>query len=177
MSADPDLDSTLEQLRGPHDRSRHGLWARRIMVGLMCLALVVAGTGWLGVHSDTVTATEGGYTLEVTYAQVARAGLDVPFTVRVTAPAPITDDVVLAIPADYFRMFETQGFFPEPSDVTADSDTVYLTFAAPPHGNAIVVDYDAYIQPAAQIGHRATIGVIIAGVPRVSVPISTTLVP
>jgi hypothetical protein len=177
MTTDRDPDSTLEQLRGPDDRSRHGLWARRFMIAVMCLVLVAAATGWLGVHSSTVTASRGGYTIEVTYAQVARAGLDVPFTVRVTAPEPITEDVVLAISAGYFRMFETQGFYPEPSDATTDADTVYLTFAPPPHGDTLVVDYDAYIQPAAQLGHQATISVISGGVQLVSAAISTTLLP
>ncbi|HET8591473.1 MAG TPA: hypothetical protein VFM01_17695 [Nakamurella sp.] len=170
-------DSTLERLRHPHDQAVRGLWARRATVTLLCLILIAAGTGWMGVHSSTVTATADGYTLQVHYARVARAGLDVPFTVRVTAAEPIEHQIVLGITADYFRMFETQGFYPDPADATTDAGTVYLTFDPPPHGNTLVVDYDAYIQPAAQIGKDATISVILGGVRRVSVTVHTTLLP
>lgn len=170
-------DSTLDRVRGPDTQAVHGMWARRLGVALMCLALVTAATGWLGVHSRTVTATGDGYTLRVTYALVARSGLDVPLQLRISASEPITGDVVVAISADYFRMFESQGFYPQPSDTVADADTVYFTFSPPPRGNTMVIDYDAYIQPSAQQGKRATISVITAGVQRVSTTINTTLMP
>jgi hypothetical protein len=172
-----DADSTLERLRHPDDQATHGLWARRVAVTLLCLVLIAAGSGWMGVHSSSVSATANGYTLQVEYARVARAGLDVPFTLRVTADQPIKHEIVIGISADYFRMFETQGFFPDPTDATTDAGTVYLTFSPPPDGNTMVIDYDAYIQPAAQIGKGAEISVIIGGVHRVSVTISTTLLP
>jgi hypothetical protein len=172
-----DEGSTLERLRRPDDQAIHGLWARRVSVTLLCLILIAAGTGWMGVHSSTVVATADGYTLQVHYARVARSGLDVPFTLRVTAEEPIEHEIVVGISADYFRMFETQGFYPDPTDATTDAGTVYLTFSPPPHGNTLVIDYDAYIQPAAQIGKDATISVITGGVRRVFVTISTTLLP
>jgi hypothetical protein len=171
------VDSTLERLRYPDNQAIHGLWARRATVTLLCLILIAAGTGWMGVHSSTVSATADGYTLQVRYARVARAGLDVPFTVRLTADRPIEHQIVLGVTADYFRMFETQGFYPEPSDATTDAGTVYLTFEPPPHGSTLVIDYDAYIQPAAQIGKDATISVILGGVRRVSVTVNTILLP
>lgn len=171
-----DDDSTLSLVYGPR-RERHGLWARRVTVSLIFVLVAVAATGWLGVHSSTVTASGHGYQLTVRYAQVARAGLDVPFTLRVTAPEAISGDIVIGISADYFRMFETQGFFPEPSDTTSDADTVFLTFAPPPTGKVLVVDYDAYIQPANQIGKSATITVFVDGEPQVSTRITTELLP
>lgn len=169
-------DSTLSDVRPP-DRPDRGFWLRRAAVGLMVVILVAAGGGLLGVRSATASAENDGYQLDVTYAAMARSGLDVPLTIRVRAPQPFQHDVVIGISADYFRMFETQGFFPDPSATTSDGATIYLTFDAPPTGNELVVDYDAYIQPAAQIGKAAVIDVFIDGIRRVSVPIHTRLVP
>lgn len=169
-------DSTLDDVSGA-DRPVHGLWARRVAVAVMLLTLGIAGGGWLGVHSETSVVSAGGDRLEVTFARVARAGLDVPLTVRFHAAEPISGDIVIGISAAYFRMFETQGFFPEPSDMTSDAATVYLTFAPPPRGHDLVVDYDAYIQPASQRGAGTDVTVYIDGVRRLSVPIHTTLFP
>jgi hypothetical protein len=172
-------DSTLNGVSGigEEQRAAHGLWLRRGMVAILAVIIVAAGSGFLGVRSATDSARNDGFQVSVTYARIARAGLDVPFTIRIQAPEPITGDVVIAISADYFRMFETQGFFPEPSDVSSDADTVYLTFSPPPAGNVLVVDYDAYIQPAAQRGKSASIRVQVDGTWRVSTAIRTTLIP
>jgi hypothetical protein len=80
------------------------------------------------------------------------------------------------VPASYFAIYESQRFFPEPSDETRDGDTLYLTFAKPP-GDTLTVGYDAYIQPASQRGASATVSVLDDGRPAVSVDVHTTLFP
>lgn len=152
-------DSTLSDLdSGRHPRG--ALWVRR-SVGLAMLAVVVtAATGLLGVHSRTVSAHSDGYTLSVEYAGIARAGLDVPLRIRVTPDGEFSDKLTLAINREYLAIFETQGFHPEPSDTANQGDDVLLTFDTPPDGSALVVDYDAYIQPASQAGATGRISVI-----------------
>lgn len=167
-------DATLTGIGGL-DRPRPGVWARRGVTGLLLALLALAGGGALGVHSRTVTAEQDGFRLTVTYAAVARAGLDVPLTIRVAAPEPIVDDVTVAITADYLRLFESQGFFPEPTKSAADERAVHLTFSPPPAGSALVADYDAYIQPAAQLGGSATIAVRVGDADELSVQIRTRL--
>jgi hypothetical protein len=98
--------------------------------------------------------------VRVHYAATARAGLDVPFVITVGHPAGLGKQVTLAFTGSYFDIFETQAFHPEPSDETRDGHTLYLTFATPPQGDIFVVAYDAYIQPAAQTGRRATVAVV-----------------
>lgn len=171
-----DSDSTLDDVAGP-DRPDHGLWTRRIAVAVLSLLLITAATGWLGVRSRTEVAGKDGYRLAVTYAVVARAGLDVPLTLRVHEPQQIDHDVVIGITAGYFRIFETQGFFPEPSDVTSDGDTIWMTFSPPPSGRDLVIDYDAYIQPSSQRGATAVVTLVTGGISRAAVPIGTALVP
>ena len=43
-----------------------------------------------------------------------RAGLDVPLRIRVHRDRPIDDHLTLAVIAEYFRLFETQGTYPDP---------------------------------------------------------------
>lgn len=168
--------TTLDDVRGL-DRSDRGLWLRRATVLLLVCVQLAALSGWLGVRSKTASARANGYQLQVTYAAVARAGLDVPLTIRVQAPYEITGHIVVGISADYFRMFETQGFFPEPTEATADGDTVFLTFTPPPSGSVYVIDYDGYIQPANQRGKEARVSLLVDGTEKAAVQISTALLP
>ena len=165
-------DSTLRDVRGdPHV----GKWARRIGLAVLLVIVVAGAFGVLGVHSRTTTKHAGGYALRITYPQVARAGLDVPFRVHVsypTAPKSIT----IAISSDYLRMFETQGWYPNPDTQTNDGRFVQFTFNSPPaHG--MELEYDAYVQPAAQIGKHATVQVLVGGTVVVQTTIRTWLVP
>ena len=82
----------------------------------------------------------------------------------------------LAVTADYFDIYETQGFFPEPDSQTRDGRTLYLTFTAPP-GDTLVVSYDAYIQPSSQVGRDGTLAVREDGRDVASVDFATWLAP
>ena len=143
----------------------------------MLLIVVVAGVfGILGVHSSTITARENGYALSVTYARTARAGLDVPFRAHIQHPGGLPSSITLAVSTDYFRMFETQGFYPDADSATNDGRFVYLTFTTP-SGDEFVMDFDAYIQPAAQLGKSATVELIVHGSTMTTVRLHTWLVP
>lgn len=173
------VDSTWQSDVGvPLDEGSHpaGLWARRAMLILMAVAVLTATTGYLGVHTSTATARSNGYTLTLRYPGIARAGLDVQWQVTVVHPGGFGKQVTLGVTGDYFDIFETQGFHPQPSDETRDGHTLYLTFEAPP-GNTLVVYYDAYIQPASQQGKSATVSVIDHGSPVVSLDYRTRLLP
>jgi len=164
--------STLSDVRrDPHV----GRWWRRAGLALLLVIVVVGATGWLGVHSRTTTRHAGGYALRVTYPQVARAGLDTPFRVHVTYPSP-PKSITIAITSDYFRMFETQGFYPNPDTQKNDGRFVQFQFDGPPAGG-MELEYDAYVQPAAQLGKSATVQVLVDGVVVVQTKIRTWLVP
>lgn len=166
-------DSTLT---GVGAQGRRGLWAgRATLCGLACI--VAAGAvGLLGVHTSQAEGSGGGYRLSVEYPRTARAGLDVTWRVTVDRRGGFDDDVQLAVTADYFDIFESQAFFPEPDAQTRDGKLLYLTFTRPP-GDRLVVTYDAYIQPSSQLGRDATISVLAGGKPAASVDIDTWLSP
>jgi hypothetical protein len=153
-----------------------GLWLRRAALTALAGIVALGAVGLLGLHTSSVSTTGGGYSLDVDYPRVARAGLDVTLRVTVTRPGGFDHDVTLAVSGDYFPIYETQGFFPTPSDTTRDASNDYFTFTKPP-GETLVVDYDAYIQPSSQRGASATIAVLDDGRPAASVYIETALLP
>jgi hypothetical protein len=167
--------STLADVRraeeGPLPR-----WGRWIGRAGLLLVVVAGAFGVFGVHSRTIRAGDSGYAVSVTYPQVARAGLDVPFRVEVQHSGGFASSLVLSISADYFRMFETQGFFPQPDSMNSDGTSIYLTFDHP-RGEDFVVDYDAYIQPSAQIGKSADLKVLVGGSVVARTSLHTWLVP
>jgi hypothetical protein len=152
------------------------IWSRRGFLVLL-LAFVLAGlAGFLGVRTATETSDDAGWTVSLYHATTARAGLDVPWEVTVTHPGGFGKDLTLAVTGDYFDIYETQGFTPDPSDATRNGDTLFLTFAAPA-GDTFVVAYDAYIQPSSQVGRGGTLSVLDKGEPVASVDFDTTLLP
>ena len=169
------VDSTVEGLEDSR-LDRTGLWSRRAFLALLLVVLVLALAGWLGVRSTTRSTQEDGWTVSVTYASVARAGLDVPWHATVEHLGGFGSTVTLAVTGDYLDIYETQAFHPEPSAEWRDGRTLYLQFDSPP-GDTMVVSYDAYIQPAAQEGRRGTLSVMQDGTPVATVPIQTTLMP
>lgn len=168
--------STLADIRWPRDGVPNR-WGRRAGVAVLLVIVVLGALGVFGVHSRTATGEGSGYTLTVTYPQVARAGLDVPWRVKVHRDGGVPSDVTLAISSAYFRLFETQGFYPNPEAETNDGHSVYLQFGKPPPGQDFVFEYDAYIQPAAQLGKAATIRLIIDGAETARTTIRTWLAP
>jgi hypothetical protein len=144
-----------------------------VLVGIVALG---AG-GLLGVRSATVSASGGGYTLWVTHATIARAGHDVPWKVVVRHPGGWPGPITLAVTADYFDIYESQGLDPQPATESSDGELLYWTFDPPPGGDEFAVDFDAYIQPSSQVGSSGVVSVLVAGSPVVTAAFSTWLVP
>jgi hypothetical protein len=145
----------------PLAESRHSsaIWVRRGSLTALALVVVAGLTSYLGVHTGTVSADDDQWHLTLRYPQVAQPGLDVEWQATVTHPGGLGKEVTLAISGDYFNIYETQGFHPEPADETRDGRMLYLTFTAPP-GDTFVVDFDTYVQPASQEGASATLAVV-----------------
>jgi hypothetical protein len=168
-------DSTLGDIR-PVERGPRPTLLRRLLVGLLTVIVVAGAAGLFGVRSSEATASNAGWTVSVTYAAVARAGLDVPWTVTVRRDGGFTGPITVAVTADYFDIYEEQGLDPAPATETADAERLYWTFDPPP-GDELTVDFDAYIQPASQFGASGEVTVLDGGSEVVTVPFRTWLVP
>ena len=169
-------DSSIDELQTPW-QDRVSVWSRRGTLAVLLVVVLAGAAGALGVHSASTSSSGTDWSLRLRYAQVARAGLDVPWQVTVRHSGGFTDDVTLAVTGAYFDIYETQGFHPEPSDESRDSDTLYLTFKAPPKGDTLVVAYDAYIQPASQVGRSGSVSVLDHGRRAATVHFRTRLLP
>lgn len=176
MSRETLPTSTLQDLES-RGQDLAGLWGRRAFLALLSLVLLAALGGLLGVRSDTVSAAEDGWSLELEHPTVARAGLDVPLTATVRHEGGFGDVVTLALTGDYLDIYEEQGFQPAPSASRRDGETLYLTFDAPAEGEVLVVAYDGYVQPAAQRGRDATLAVLTDGREVAAVSFRTRLLP
>ncbi|MDH2415353.1 hypothetical protein [Nocardioides sp. CER19] len=167
--------STLDGLE-TSDEGRLAVWLRRGFLTLLLLFVLAGLLGLLGVHTTTSRASEDGWTVSLEHPGVARPGLDVVWEVTVTHAGGFDGDVTLAVSGDYFDIFESQGFEPQPSDETRDGSYYYLTFNKPP-GDTLTVSFDAYVQPASQIGRSGTLSVVDAGRRVASVDFRTFLMP
>jgi hypothetical protein len=191
--------STLADVRPVAEGPRPTSW-HRLLVGLLTVIVVAGAAGLFGVRSTEASASGGGWTVSVTYASVARAGLDVPWKVNVRREGGFTGPVTLAVTADYFDIYEEQGLDPAPASETADGERLYWTFDPPPagtrpgnsggpsgsvggpgllpaSGDELAIDFDAYIQPSSQLGASGEVTVLDGGNEVVSVPFRTWLVP
>jgi len=166
---------TIGELETPA-QGRHGTWSRRGFLALLLVFVLAGLTGLLGVRTATETDESAGWGLSLHHATTARAGLDVPWQVTVTHVGGFDKELTLAVTGDYFDIYETQGFTPDPADATRSGDTLYLTFTAPA-GDTFVVAYDAYIQPSSQVGRGGTLSVLDGGDPVATVHFDTTLLP
>lgn len=171
-----DDDSTVQNL-WPVRRSRPGLIGRRVAVALLTVVVLLGAANVLGVRSGTAVRSSDGWTVAVTHASVARAGLDVPLVIEVTAPDGFDQPIELALDRRYFEIFESQRFFPEPDAESADVDTWYVTFEPPSSGSTFRVAYDAYIQPSSQIGRTGSVTLLVDDAEVVTVPFRTVLMP
>jgi hypothetical protein len=161
-------------------RNRPCVIGRRIELTFMALAGIVGATGFLGVKARTLRSSAFGYTMTLTYPQIARPGLDIPWRLTLHHPGGFDQKqmITVAVSNRYWDIFEFQGLHPSPSDETADSDFVYLTFEPPPAGSdSFSVSLDTYVQPASQIGRHAVTSVIIGGQHVTQVSYTTWLVP
>lgn len=170
-----DAESTLRDVR-PVEHGPRPVRVRRCLVAFLGLIVLTGATGLFGVRTTTETATAAGWTVSVTSAGIARAGLDVPWEVAVRRDGGFSGPITLAVTAAYFDIFESQGLDPEPATETADGDLLYWTFDPPP-GDELTVSFDAYIQPSSQLGASGEVAVLVDGGPVVTVPFRTWLVP
>lgn len=168
-------NSTLDGIAG-ETRARAAAWGRRGFL-VAVLLLVVAGLGgYLGMRTATTSASADGYRLQLRYAHIARAGLDVPWELTITRSGGFDGPVVVEVTGSYFDIFESQGISPEPSQETTDGGWDRMTFDKP-EGDTLTIDLDIYVQPASQQGRSGTARVLDHDTPAASVDFRTRLVP
>jgi len=124
-------------------RARNARRAGLVLLGLFVLAGL---TGFLGIRTASVTGEADGYRMTVTHAQVTRAGIAVPFHVKVTRAGGFDGPLTLAISEGLLERFDFQNFYPNPSAETGSAGYVYYEFDPPP-GDVFELNLDARTAP------------------------------
>jgi hypothetical protein len=139
----------------------HGLWFRRVFLALLAVVVLAGLFGLFGVRSREVSAqsTSGRVTLDVTYAQSARAGLDVPFEIQVHRAGGFDDDVVLLVSSDYLGLFNRSSIDPQPDSETSTAHNTRWEYSAPPT-DTFVVTVDMEVQQGRHWGRSGNVAVL-----------------
>ena len=123
-----------------------------------------------------VTDREDGYELRVTYPQMTRAGLGVPFAVTVIHPGGFEGPVTLEMDLRYLDLFDENGTNPAPDQSTSAGDRLVLEFARP-EGDVFEMRLDTRTGPNVQWGRRGTTTLIVGGTAVASVSYRTWVMP
>jgi hypothetical protein len=133
---------------------------RRAFLAVLAALVVLALFGFFGVHSRTVSAASGDGTMhvDVHYAQVARAGLAVPFEVTVTRRQGFSGDVTVAVSSSYLELFDRSAIDPEPAGGRANQQATTWRFDEP-HGQTFVMSLDMQVQAGRHFGRTGFVTV------------------
>ena len=158
--------------------SRRGRWSRIAGIGVLALIIAAAGLGLLGPRTGDTSVEAAGYTLALSYPQIARAGEPAPLHVSVDSDADFGDVVQLSFCDAWFDHLDFQSWYPNPSAETSLPGSVVYEFDPPPSGTVLEISLDARIAPG-QLGGRDTceVSVLVDDEPVVSAAFTTWRIP
>ena len=157
--------------------TRRARLIRRLYLGLIAVFLSLGLAGVYGSRTATVTATANGYTLRVIYPKVTRSSLPIKWQLLVTHPGGFTGSVTVAVPIDYFNLFDFNNFYPLPDSTVNQGGTMIMVFSAPV-GDTLDVLLDARTQAGLRAGQRTSTAVLAGdGQPLVAVRYGTRVLP
>jgi hypothetical protein len=174
----PPSDSTIPE--GDTRRWRLVETGLRRLFVLGSVAFVVLGLlRVFGPKERTVGAEGGGYRLEVTYSSVNRPGKAAPWKARVSKVdgSPLPAEVTVRSEADYFDLFDENGFDPQPESESSIDGKLVWTFSVPPGSTALELNFDAFVEPDRHRGGRGSSSVVSDGQEVVTVNYETWVVP
>ena len=160
----------------PIERLRRRRAARQAGLGAIGLIVLIGLGNLVGVRTDTALAAAGDVTLEVTYAEVTRSGLETPWKVAVRSPGGFDGPVTITTTAEYFERFDFNQWYPEPSSTVLRDDLLVLTFDRP-QGEVLLVRFDGRASPTFGLGTDATTSLDTDGLPPLSVGYRTLAMP
>ena len=111
-----DFDSTVAEIT-VSQRSRLARTAKHGFVVLLLVICIAGVLGGLGGRTATANAAADDYRLTLQYPLTARPGLDTLWELRTSHAGGFRGPITIRVTADYFQLFETQGFYPTPSVV------------------------------------------------------------
>jgi hypothetical protein len=178
VSADHELIDPSKGVKHP-DAAVRDMWLRRILIAIVAVIVLVGLTGRLGVRSNTLTqrAQSGDMRVELTYAEVARPGLAVPWRLAVTgldAASPHLVEVELT--AGYADSFDFNNLTPDPDSISRTPTTITYEFQVEDSAE-LQMAFDTRVEPAVQSRRTATVSVAVDGEPVAEFDFTTWILP
>jgi hypothetical protein len=144
-----------------HGTERRSRLLRRIALGGFTVLVLLGLSSALGVRSRTATADgAGGTRVRVTYPQVARPALAVPFEVEVSRPDGFDEQIEVRLSRSWLESFDENGVLPAPVEESSDGDDVVWTFD-PPDGTVFTLALDTRVEPGVQWKRSGTTTVTV----------------
>lgn len=135
---------------------------RRTLIALLAAFVLAGATGVLGVRTDVVASTEGGYEVSLHYPSVTRPGLAVRWVLRVVHPGGFDATISVATSLEYFDLLDVNAVEPAPSSSEARGAFTVWAFD-PPAGETFTVQIDARTEPGRQRGEQVVTIVSVGG--------------
>jgi hypothetical protein len=132
---------------------------RRLYMGLVGGFLVLGMLNVFGSKTATVSASSNGYTLRVTYPAATRSSLPVKWDLVLTHRGGFSGSIRIAIPIEYFNLFDFNNFYPIPDSTLNEGGLVLMDFPAP-DGDTLEVLLDARTQAGLRAGLGTTTTVL-----------------
>lgn len=181
------MSSTLERLAHAAEPESAGVltrrrWLYRIVLGLVCLLLgltVLDGLDVLdvvGPDEDRVTASGGGYVLEVEHPSVSRPALASVFRITVRRDGGFDEPLQIAVSRSYLEAMDLNGILPAPSGETAVGEWILWEFDPPP-GEELTITYESRFEPGVQASRDGVVAVFEDDAPVVEVEFTTAVRP
>jgi hypothetical protein len=150
---------------------------RRVYMSLLGVFLVLGLLNVFGSKTATVSASRNGYVLRVTYPASTRSSLPVKWDLVLTHAGGFSEPILIAIPVQYFNLFDFNNFYPTPDSTSNRGGLVVMEFA-PPDGDTLDVLLDARTQAGLKAGMDTTTSVLDGqDRPLVQVSYGTRVVP
>jgi len=144
-----------------HATERRSRLVRRVALAAFAVLVLLGLSSALGVRSRTVTADgNGGTRVRVTYPQVARPALAVPFEVEVSRPDGFDEQIEIRLDRSWLESFDENGVLPAPAEEASDGEDVVWTFD-PPDGTVFTLALDTRVEPGVQWKRSGTTTVTV----------------
>jgi hypothetical protein len=120
---------------------------RLVFLALVAVVLVAAVAGWTGPVRAQVSASGDEVRASIDYDRITRPGLAVSWRLTVEtldgSPLPALE---VAVPNDYFDLFDENGLSPVPDSESSDGDRTIWELE-PQDGSTLTLVFDARVAP------------------------------
>lgn len=154
----------------------------RVVGGLLALIMVLAvldgldALNTLGPDERHVTASGGGFELDVEYPSLTRPALASVFRIAVRRDGGFDEPVQVAVSREYLEAWDLNGVLPGPAAETSLGEWVVWEFDPPP-GDELLVTYESRIEPGEQTSVPGAVAVLIEDEPVAEVRFTTVMRP